>query len=326
MRTAGIRKICEAQILREPHWTTIPYAKTEDTMKNVTPRIGIMEDPVTDKSAGSAPEKAAPVKAGLTILLCLLFTGCALQTDIRQIEERLAAAERRNVSLQKELRVLKGDMRRFDQSAEDKNRSLRDQSADLQVMADKLRNEIRALTGRLEEADYGFNKRLNTLERGYRGLSSPSRALPGSGTGPDGRDRPLNSPLMPDAGGGLDPAALYKAAKTDFDAGQYKAARAGFEAVLTAAPKSVYAGNAHFWLGQIHYQRKEFGKAILEYQEVVDNYPESGKLPVALLKQGYAFVNLQDRKNARMMFDLLVQKYPGTAEAKAAREQLSRMK
>ena len=45
-------------------------------------------------------------------------------------------------------------------------------------------------------------------------------------------------------------------------------------------------------------------------------------MPAALLKQGYAFANLGEKGNARLILKELIRKYPGTSEAKIAAEKL----
>ena len=54
-------------------------------------------------------------------------------------------------------------------------------------------------------------------------------------------------------------------------------------------PKSNSADNAQFWIGEIYYREKWYEKAILEYQKVIENYPQGNKISAALLKQGLHF-------------------------------------
>jgi tol-pal system protein YbgF len=87
-------------------------------------------------------------------------------------------------------------------------------------------------------------------------------------------------------------------------------ARQGFEDLLKKYPSSSRANNAQFWLGETYYQEKWYEKAILEYQKVIDKYPKDNKVPAALLKQGFAFLSLGDKTNARLVFRELLNKYP----------------
>ena len=58
-------------------------------------------------------------------------------------------------------------------------------------------------------------------------------------------------------------------------------------------------GSAQYWIGDSLYAQKQFEAAIVAFDEVIRKYPEDNKVPAALLKQGYAFAELKDVRNAR---------------------------
>jgi tol-pal system protein YbgF len=96
--------------------------------------------------------------------------------------------------------------------------------------------------------------------------------------------------------------------------------------MLKRYPQSNNADNAQFWIGEIYYQEKWFEKAIVEYQKVIENYPKGNKVKSALLKQGYAFLNIGDKSNARIILKELIKKYPDSSEAQIANRKLSQIK
>jgi TolA-binding protein len=55
---------------------------------------------------------------------------------------------------------------------------------------------------------------------------------------------------------------------------------------------------------------------------VIENYPKGNKVPASLLKQGFAFLNLGDKANSRLILQELIKKYPKTNEAKIAKDKL----
>jgi TolA-binding protein len=59
---------------------------------------------------------------------------------------------------------------------------------------------------------------------------------------------------------------------------------------------------------------------------VIENYPKGNKVPASLLKQGFAFLNLGDKANARIILQELIRKYPQTNEAKIAKDKLDELK
>jgi TolA-binding protein len=70
---------------------------------------------------------------------------------------------------------------------------------------------------------------------------------------------------------------------------------------------------------------KWYEKAILEYQKVLEQYPDSNKVAAARLKQGYAFAELGEKANARLILNELITRYPDSREAMFAREKLKQL-
>jgi tol-pal system protein YbgF len=202
-----------------------------------------------------------------------------------------------------------------------------------------LRGEMQQLRGLLEENQYDTQQRIGTLatteatqkERWTKVEESIQnsqerviRLEQYLGLEPSEKLAPLEpkqaEPNKPKAQ--KTPDKLYAAAKQQFDRGEYEAAREQFQAFLDQHPKSKRADNAQFWLGEVFYREKWYEKAILEYQKVIENYPKGDKIRGALLKQGFSFLNLDDKSNARLILKELVRKYPGSNEAKIAKKKL----
>jgi tol-pal system protein YbgF len=114
----------------------------------------------------------------------------------------------------------------------------------------------------------------------------------------------------------------YEAAWRPLDRKDYKAALSRFKDFLKKYPKSKLAGNAQYWIGECHYALKEFDQAILEFDAVRRKYPQSEKVPAALLKQGFAFGELGEKVNARLILQEIVEKYPQAPEAVRAKQRL----
>ena len=51
--------------------------------------------------------------------------------------------------------------------------------------------------------------------------------------------------------------------------------------------------NIQYWLGEVHYARKDFEKAIIEFGTGLKDYPESIKGPDNMLKLGLSFSNME---------------------------------
>ena len=85
------------------------------------------------------------------------------------------------------------------------------------------------------------------------------------------------------------------------------------------------AGNAQFWIAEAYYAEEDYAGAIVEYDALLKNYPKSEKAPGALLKQGYSFIEMGDKKAARGILEQLIEKYPKSKEAALAKKKLEEM-
>ncbi|MGH8603053.1 MAG: tol-pal system protein YbgF, partial [Gammaproteobacteria bacterium] len=108
-------------------------------------------------------------------------------------------------------------------------------------------------------------------------------------------------------------------------AGQYDNAIAGFIGFLAQYPNSAYADNAQYWVGEAYYVTRKFDPAIMEYSKLMQTYPDSPKLPHALLKIAYSYDELGQKAEAKAKLQELIKSYPGTTAAKLAEERLQRL-
>lgn len=102
----------------------------------------------------------------------------------------------------------------------------------------------------------------------------------------------------------------------------YRVAIARFKEFIKKHPQSEYADNAQYWIGESHYALREFDQAILEFDAVRRKYPKGDKVPAALLKQGFAFAELGDKVDARLILQELTDRYPQSPEAAKAKQKL----
>ncbi len=271
------------------------------------------------------------------LLLLASLSGCALQSDMRILEDRLISLERKNADLQQALsrnrqekQTLEQQLQQYGSLIEEKDVSLRDQSAGLQASADRIRSEIQAINGRLEETAFRLNQRIDALERTIESRPPAPSADFSSSAGADEMagemyDRGVDSGRIDDSAGPPPsgaPDVLYATGKQAFDQQDYDRAERHFRQLLDRHPRAALAGNAQFWLGEIFYRRRNFEEAILAYQQVIENYSDGNKVAAALLKQGFAFSSLGDKDNARLILRELLDRFSHTREARIAEQKL----
>ena len=252
------------------------------------------------------------------ILVCLIgIWGCATQSDVNTIDNRLTEMEMRDAQIRQSREELKSDV-------EQRNQQLRKQSAGLRALLEEMNEDIRILSGRLEEMEYALKQQQQNAEELEKAreekLDRLAELSDKHSERIDRMEQYLNleagkKPVAVVAPGA--PAAkpssedeIYRSAKQAFDQGDSEAARKGFQEFIRRYPKSNNADNAQFWIGEIYYREKWYEKAILEYQNVIEKYPKGNKVPAALLKQGLAFSNIGDKANAKLILEELSRKYP----------------
>jgi tol-pal system protein YbgF len=273
-----------------------------------------------------------------TVLIVLswmiVLSGCALQQDVISLDDRLAQAERRYTEAEKKNKELDSKLSEYGKSLEKDDKGLRSKTASQSAMIDSLREEIRVLSGRLEETEYFLKQKIQAFEKSseaidkttnsnkdriahleqylnFESTASGQKSMPDSGKT---SEKQVKNQLSEDG--------IYQSAKQAYDQGDFEAAREGFNKLITQYPTSKNADNAQFWIGEIYYHEKWYEKAILEYQKVIEIYPKGNKVQASLLKQGFAFLNLGDKSNARLILSELIKKYPKSNEAKIAQRKL----
>jgi tol-pal system protein YbgF len=111
-----------------------------------------------------------------------------------------------------------------------------------------------------------------------------------------------------------------------FRDGDLDGARQGFAAFLRDHENSDLSPNARYWLGESHYGKKDYRQAIDSYDRVELDFPQSEKVPAAILKKGYAYLAMKDKKRASSAFKQVVTLYPRSPEAGKASDKLSQLK
>jgi len=272
----------------------------------------------------------------LVIPVLISLGGCALQEDLVMLNDQVMALEQK---AEADRASLRSEVKRYHEDQLKSDQASRNRHAELHALINDLRDEMRKLRGGLEKGQYDAQKMIadqaeahwKSLERTFQNNQDrivrieqylgmePSEKLVASDTEQDeGAKGKLELQETDEE--------LYARAKQLFDKGEYENARELFRSFLKQHPKSKKGDNAQFWLGEIYYREKWYEKAILEYQKVIENYPKGNKTPSALLKQGFSFLNLDDKANARLILKELIRKFPDSNEANVAKNKLKTLK
>lgn len=106
---------------------------------------------------------------------------------------------------------------------------------------------------------------------------------------------------------------------------RYPEAIKAFKAFLKKYPASQLAGNAQYWLAEAYYVSQKNEEAQLEFSKVMQLYPDSRKVPGAMLKTGYLHHSAGRIAEARDILNKIISRFPKSSEAALAKQRLSRI-
>lgn len=193
---------------------------------------------------------------------------------------------------------------------------LSDNLQDIQARVAKLSQQMNDVQGLLQSIDGKVSG----------GVASPQSA---TSSGPPAGYSPANQPsTQAPAGDSPTPLptvssdTLYQNALRDFSTGKYDLARQEFSDYLKNFPTNELASNAQFYLGEIAYAQGNYQDALAQYEIVMSNYPKSFKLAAAMLKKGFAELELGMKSSGIRDLRELVRRFPGSDESRRAQAKL----
>jgi tol-pal system protein YbgF len=280
----------------------------------------------------------------------LLVTGLFGLLAVLAGVQPVSAQKKEYIQLQRDVALLQEQVRDLQRSHEEKSallKTLLEQSLD---SVNRMRNTMSALEQSVLEMQANNNARVDTLATQVQALGDgidELRARLGEMSGQmaetrsvlesvDGRLAPLDLGQTAEAGeGGPEPPGvptgppspdvLYSTALRDFIGGNYELARDEFNDYLKFYGRTQLAGNAQFYIGETFYRQEDYGQAISEYDKVFEGYPNSYKIAAAHLKKGYALLEMGREDDGVGELRGLVERFPGSEEAKWARARLERL-
>jgi tol-pal system protein YbgF len=246
------------------------------------------------------------------VLAVMVSSACATRKDVDRIREDLALVQAQQDSLAANVQQLESSV-----SLALENQ----QSLVVTVRGDVLRQlddmerqlvEIQALLGQSQVELYRLRDRMEERQAGREAVGD-TLAVPDS----------LPAGGVPGPAG--EPRALYSAAIEQFRRGAYETARAGFQEFLVAFPANDLAPDAQYYLAETYREEGDSGRAIRQYDRVVELYPNSTAAPTALYKAGLLQVEQGNKDTACEYFQRVTAGYPRSDESRLARQQAERL-
>ena len=282
---------------------------------------------------------------GVLIFSLIPLSSCVTsQQDLLYVNDQLVALNSRVNRIEESMGT------KLSSELDYKLESVRDSQAEAGADIDKIRGEIQALSGRVEDNSRlvkhtierdttnqdalkeklsALTARLTELElemkqlQGHLGLKmSEGQREQFAHKGPLEPKEPLKKPPVIEESPALSETQLYETTLETYKKAQYDQALIGFKSFIEKYPKSDLADNAQFWVGECYMGLNQYEQAILAYQEVIKKYPKGNKVPNAMLRQAFAFYEIKDKVSSRLLLKKIIKEYPDSSEAKIASAKL----
>lgn len=197
--------------------------------------------------------------------------------------------------------------------------------AELQQQVDSLQGEVSELRGQLEQQTYQMEQSQERQRQLYQELDKVANSQPAA------------APAQPAAAAATPAAAANYSTNQDenqaYDAAvnmvlkekNYDKAIPAFEGFIKQFPSSSYVPNAHYWLGQLLFNKGDRTGAAAQFTTVATKFSKSPKRADALLKLGM-LAQLDGKKaEAKNFYEQVIKGYPNTSPAQLAKQSLSKL-
>lgn len=251
------------------------------------------------------------------------------QDQIAELQEELANVKRTSAGKEE----VQGVNMRIAEQTETLLRS----NATLVAKVAELEDRMQNTQGSTEQTNYRLDQLAQQFTQAQRDLENV-RALiaqlqqvqtqmPATTPGGIATNAPSSSevtvPSGPAASG--NPMETYQAAYRDYQRGNFDLAIEGFREFLDGNARSELSDNAAYWIGESLFSQKKYREAIQQFDAVVNNYPRSEKVPGALLKKGYSYINVGERAQGVVQLQYVLHEHPKSQEAALARQRLKQL-
>ena len=114
----------------------------------------------------------------------------------------------------------------------------------------------------------------------------------------------------------------YQEAFNMFKIGRFKGAVSKFKSFNENYPTSELLPSSHYWIGNSYYAMRDFKRAIFVQQELIKDFPDSDKVPDAMLNLASSQKEINYITASQKTLKDLITKYPISEAAKKAKLRL----
>ena len=286
----------------------------------------------TRQKGTRAVEQKMSMAAGSSLLSAFCFSalflgGCVASSgEVDDLSTQIADLQDQIAELKKQA-ATREEVQRMTQTLTGQGQTLIKSNAEMAVKVAEIDDKLSNTQGQLEQTNYRIDRIVQQLTQAERDIAelrtvlragSPPGSNPATGGTPIQEEVTISSP----GDGSEDPLAIYQAAYRDYQRGNFDLAIEGFQEYVRNNPATDLADNAAYWIGESLFSQKKYAEAIQQFDSVIKNYAQSDKVPAALLKKGYAYMELGEKAQGIVQLQYVVHEHPRSNEASLARQRL----
>ena len=208
---------------------------------------------------------------------------------------------------------------------------LRREFSKLNGQIEVLANDIQLSQNRQKDFYIDLDSRLRRIEQPVVGSDTDSSVVEGAPVAaPAPAPAAAPAPPAPPAPAPVGSEELatdaensdYQEAFNMFKIGRFKGAISKFKSFIENYPTSKLLPSSHYWIGNSYYAMRDFKRAIYVQQELVKDFPNSVKVPDAMLNIASSQKEINYTTASQKTLKDLITKYPISEAAKKAKLRL----
>src|SRR5262249_42159917 len=198
-----------------------------------------------------------------------------LMADLRILQEQ-------SQQLQNMLGTLNDAIKAVNTRLDQQTETTRKAFADQKLVIDNLTNDVRVIREKLDDNNVrigSLTQEVDSLRQTLQQVSRPSATLePDAGAAGSATPPAVGAP-PPVPAVGVSPAKLFESAQSDYWAGSYELAIAGFTDYIKSFPKSDMADDAQVLICNAYLTDGKYDKAVEACDVAIRTYPNGDKIP-----------------------------------------------
>ncbi len=247
------------------------------------------------------------MKKSIVFLLCLLWIGLSpgyslskstklIITEIQKLAQVIQRFEQQINSLDRRVEIIDNKVSALTQNQADSNHNRENLSLSLQF----IKEEINELKNKITKINDGLMMLSRKDLQDSQELDTEN-----------GQDSLLQSPEN-----------IYYTSYSDYLKENYELAIKGFKQFIQLFPRNGLADNSFYWIGECYYAQKMYQEAANTFERLITQYSDGDKIPAAMLKKGFALIEMGKQSEGAGVLKGLISKFPLSEEASLAQQRV----